>query len=121
MMASKPRMVGDRKDSADKPLLLISRHFEDATRGVSLGAGAMLLKLIDLAAETGTDELKVSLPELANHLRRAEDQHLLPAQFAELLAKGLVRQVGPGVFKIAPGLWKVGPWDPEEAKYFPLG
>jgi hypothetical protein len=113
-------MAGDQKDDADKPLLLISWHVEEATRDVSLGAGALLLKLIDLAAEAGSDELEVRLSDLAKHLRDTKDQNLLPAQFSELRLKGLIRQIEPGVFKVAPSLWKVGPWDPDDAKYFPL-
>ena len=108
-------------DHEDKPVLLINWRVEEATRNVSLGAGAMLLKLIDLAAEAGTDELEVSPAALAVYLRNADALDLLPGQFDELRLQGLITEVRPGVFKIAPGLWKVGVWDGADGDYFPLG
>jgi hypothetical protein len=81
----------------------------------------MLLKLIDLAAEAGTDELEVSPAALAKYLRNAEDIDLLPGLFDELRLRELIREIRPGAFRIAPGLWKVGVWDSEDSDYFPLG
>jgi hypothetical protein len=111
-------MAGDHEH---KPVLLINWRIEEATRDVSVGAGGMLLKLIDLAAEAGTDELEVSPAALAKYVRNARDIDLLPGLFDELRLRELIREIRPGAFRIAPGLWKVGVWDSEDSDHFPLG
>jgi len=110
-------MAGDHEC---KPILLISWRIEEATRAVSVGAGGMLLKLIDLAAEAGTDALETSPAALAPYMRDAGDLDLLPGQFDELRLQGLVQEIRPGAFRIAPGLWKVGVWEAEDGDYFPM-
>ena len=110
-------MAGDHEY---KPILLINWRLEEATRDVSVGAGGMLLKLIDLAVEAGTDELETSPAALAKYLRDAKDLDFLAGQFDELRLQGLIRETRPGAFRIAPGLWKVDVWDAAESDYFPM-
>lgn len=41
------------------------------------------------------------------------------ARLAELRLRGLVREVRPGVFSIAPDFWKVGVWELDDEEFFP--
>lgn len=104
----------------ERPVILLSARWLEATRDVSLEAGGLLALLIRQAATAGRPEIAVSLGNVAAELRSARDRAAFPSMMAELRLKGLVRPVRPGVFAIAAGLWKVGAWDPGDKDFFPL-
>ncbi|MBR2819825.1 MAG: hypothetical protein IKE60_34465 [Reyranella sp.] len=110
----------DDSSSVERDRLLVSVDWLSATSVVSPRAGGMLAKLIGIAANAGTPEIPVSLGNVEPYLRFAEDKQSFPALLAELRLAGLVREVRPGIFSIAPGLWKVGKWDPEDKAFFPM-
>jgi hypothetical protein len=103
----------------ERPRLLISRQLEAETEGVSPTAKRMLITLMAMGARSGTTEIPVSSGNVAPYLRNASDKEAFPTLFAELCLRGLVRQVRPGIYSIAPGLWKAAVWDPVDAEYYP--
>ncbi len=105
-------------DESERDRLLISAAWRDATECISLAASGTLIALIGMAANAGKTAIAVSAANMAPHIRHEEDRAAFPARFAELRLRGLVREVRPGVFEIAPGLWKVGRWNGEK-DFFP--
>lgn len=104
----------------DHDELLVSSRWLEATKGISLAAGGTLITLIGMAANVGVTAIPVSLGNMAPLIPSEEDRAAFPARFAELRLRGLVREVRRGVFEIAPGLWKIGRWDPADKEFFPF-
>lgn len=111
----------DDLDGMERPRLLMSLRLLEATTGITTAAVGTLVMLIGMAAKSGHSEIPVSAPNVAPELRHAEDREAFPARFAELKLRGLVKEVRAGIYLIAPGLWKVSAWDPEEEEFFPFG
>ena len=90
-------------------VLVVNRNWRPATRGLSFGAKALLVTLLEVAAFTGRREISVTIGEIAPHLDNARGRESFSAWLSELRLRRLVRERGPGVFAIAPHLWSVEP------------
>jgi hypothetical protein len=90
--------------SAD--LLLDFPQWQAATEGISVGAKGLLIRLIVRAADAGCCAIPVR--DANNPDLRFQDRGTFKARFAELRLRGLIYEVEPGVYEIAPTLWKLG-------------
>lgn len=104
----------------DREQLLVSVRWADETSRVSLDASGLLVTLVRMAAAAGSAEIPVSYGNVAPQIKTAADRERFAALIAELRLAGLVRPVRAGIFAIAPGLWKVGRWDPGDRAFVPL-
>ena len=109
----------DEDDGVDRPSVLVSSRLAEVTEPLSAGAEGLLIKLIRMAAEARSTEIPVSAANVAPYIPDAEDREAFPARFSELKLRGLVQEMRPGVYAIAPGLLKVGVWDPDNKEFFP--
>lgn len=106
-------------EDPNRDRLLMSRRWLTELKGLEPQDGGFLLTLIMMAATARAPEIPVSAANVAPHIKHS-DMAQFPACFAALKLKRLVKETRPGVYGIAPGLWKVGPWDPADEEFFPF-
>ena len=104
--------------SADR--LLLSTDLMNRSDRVSTASLGVLIILIGMAANAGGGAIPISLPNVAAYLPDSADRSAFPARIAELKLAGLLREIRPGLYEVAAGLWKVGPWDPTDTAFFPM-
>lgn len=88
----------------DEPIY-VSANLMAVMQDLSLEARGVLVELIMQAAVARSKTLSVDLAFLQSLSSHEDDRRNAQAHFDELARREIVREVSPGVFLIAPGLW----------------
>lgn len=99
--------------------LFLWKDWLRVTDGISQEARHLLYVLIRAAALSNRTEIPVDVGAIAAQFANAEERDACPERFAELGRSGLVREVRPGLYAIAEGLWRIGPDGADLGSYFP--
>lgn len=93
---------------SNKGRLFLRNDWLRVTDCLSQDARRVLYLLIRASAQLHREEIPIDVNVLAAHLKTGDSCPSFRHCFAELRTNQLVREVRPGIFAIAAGLWRVG-------------
>jgi hypothetical protein len=99
------------RDAAREPCsgrLFLRKDWLQVTDCLSQEGRRALYLLVRAAAQLGRKEIPIDIDGLAMHAKGDDGGSTFRSCLAELRRHQLVREVRPGVFAIADGLWQVG-------------